>query len=87
MVGGKAASEAGAETHGAVRCCAWLGDVRFGFISSRPKLELEAIRQGGRRPLKWGLWWSFRAIVALGCRLRRTTKPLLLRAGRRGGVE
>ncbi len=28
MVGGKAAVEAGAVTHGAVRCSAWLGDVR-----------------------------------------------------------
>ena len=27
MVGGKAAAEAGAVTHGAVRCSAWLGDV------------------------------------------------------------
>src|SRR6266478_9090799 len=26
MVGGKAAAEAGAVTHGAVRCSAWLGD-------------------------------------------------------------
>ena len=26
--GGKAAAEAGAVTHGAVRCSAWLGDVR-----------------------------------------------------------
>ena len=31
MVSGKAAVEAGAVTHGAVRCSAWLGDV--GFIS------------------------------------------------------
>ncbi len=27
MAGGKAAVEAGAVTHGAVRCSAWLGDV------------------------------------------------------------
>jgi len=27
MVGGKAAAEAGAVTHGAVRCSAWLNDV------------------------------------------------------------
>ena len=31
MVGGKAVAEAGAVTHGAVRCSAWLGDIRFGF--------------------------------------------------------
>jgi hypothetical protein len=30
MVGGKVAAEAGAVTHGAVRCSAWLGDVGFG---------------------------------------------------------
>jgi len=29
MVGGKAAAEAGAVTHGAVRCSAWLGDGRW----------------------------------------------------------
>src|SRR5260221_14223450 len=29
-VGGKAAVEAGAVTHGAVRCSAWLGDLGFG---------------------------------------------------------
>src|SRR5438477_736206 len=30
MAGGKAAAEAGAVTHGAVRCSAWLGPVRIG---------------------------------------------------------
>ena len=30
MVGGKAAVEAGAVTHGAVRCSAWLGVIGFG---------------------------------------------------------
>ena len=29
VAGGKAAAEAGAVTHGAVRCSAWLGDVRL----------------------------------------------------------
>jgi hypothetical protein len=29
MAGGKAGAEAGAVTHGAVRCSAWLGDVGF----------------------------------------------------------
>ena len=32
VVGGKAAAEAATVTHGAVRCSAWLGDVRFGEI-------------------------------------------------------
>ena len=31
MVGGKVAVAAGAVTHGAVRCSAWLGDVRLGM--------------------------------------------------------
>jgi len=35
MVGGKAAAEAGAVTHGAVRCSAWLGDVGLEFICGR----------------------------------------------------
>ena len=35
MVGGKAAAEAGAVTHGAVRCSAWLGDVRWLNIGGR----------------------------------------------------
>src|SRR5256885_16743742 len=33
MVGGKATVEAGAVTHGAVRCSAWLGDGSRQFIS------------------------------------------------------
>src|SRR4051794_10167755 len=37
MVGGKAAAEAGAVTHGAVRCSAWLGDVRCMGISGRAR--------------------------------------------------
>ena len=31
MAGGKAAAEAASVTAGAVRCSAWLGDIRFGF--------------------------------------------------------
>jgi hypothetical protein len=34
MVGGKTAVEAGAVTHGAVRCSVWLGDV--GFMDALP---------------------------------------------------
>jgi hypothetical protein len=32
MADGKAAAEAGAVTHGAVRCSAWFGDVGLGVI-------------------------------------------------------
>ena len=43
MVGGKAAAEAGAVTHGAVRCSAWLGFVRslwmFGLYDFIPLLQ------------------------------------------------
>ena len=35
MVGGKAAAEAGAVTHGAVRCSAWLGPF---FISGKVQM-------------------------------------------------
>jgi hypothetical protein len=35
MVGGKAAAEAGAVTHGAVRCSAWLGDIRQTLVVVR----------------------------------------------------
>ena len=34
MVGGKAAAEAGAVTHGAVRCSAWLGVAGVRFMRS-----------------------------------------------------
>ena len=41
VVGGKAAAEAGAVTHGAVRCSAWLGDfigdVATKLLRWRPK--------------------------------------------------
>ena len=42
MAGGKAAAEAGAVTHGAVRCSAWLGDGCFCFdvIGEKPCLPL-----------------------------------------------
>ena len=37
MAGGKAAAEAGAVTHGAVRCSAWLGDFMLAFDELRRK--------------------------------------------------
>jgi len=39
MVGGKVAVEAGAVTHGAVRCSAWLGLMRLVAVSLRPYRE------------------------------------------------
>ncbi len=38
MVGGKVAVEAGAVTHGAVRCSAWLGDVVTDGVQLMPNI-------------------------------------------------
>ena len=65
VVGGKAAVEAGAVTHGAVRCSAWLGvAVWVGCVAQgRPnveKLPPVAVTGGGKRratpgKLRWGM--------------------------------
>ena len=46
MVGGKAAVEAGAVTHGAVRCSAWLGVAAVGkkLSTRRPHSRLISVR-------------------------------------------
>ncbi len=50
MVGGKAAAEAGAVTHGAVRCSAWLGHVRTsGTIAYRLRFLLRFSRGWSRQ--------------------------------------
>ena len=46
MVGGKAAVEAGAVTHGAVRCSAWLGD---GVVMALFRNKLEGKREQASR--------------------------------------
>ena len=49
MVGGKAAVEAGAVTHGAVRCSAWLGDVGIRDGINAGVLGLGCVWQGSSR--------------------------------------
>ena len=57
MVGGKAAAEAGAVTHGAVRCSAWLGD--FGCVMGEVKIPAvtgetkHRSAEGIERPKGW----------------------------------
>ena len=48
MVGGKAAAEAGAVTHGAVRCSAWLGDVGLGAAIRNMRMILGALNYAER---------------------------------------
>ena len=65
MVGGKAAVEAGAVTHGAVRCSAWLGVAAWveSVAQGRPnveKLPPVAVTCAGKRratpgKLRWGM--------------------------------
>ena len=49
MVGGKAAAEAGAVTHGAVRCSAWLGRA-----NSQSKCNTEYLEDGRGRESRFG---------------------------------